>query len=156
MKNFIKFSFILPLLFLSGCSWTEYFTVGNLSENSIFVTYQLKPLSEDKSFGIFDTQPEFYKIRPKGGIDWDSKFTIKDTDERPDAVSIILPAKTVMIFGRLNNDNYENVEQYFINGREFNLDFMEVEANLEVHHISKKTFDKHFTKEKGFIKYDIK
>ena len=139
----------------SGCSWMEYFTVGNLSDSSIFVSYKLKPLSEDKTFGLFDTSPTFYKVSRKGGVHWDQKITIEDIDDSTEGVSIYLPAKTVMIFGRLRNDNYENSNQYFINGREFNLDFLEVEVNLEVHHISKETFDKHFTKKNGYIKFDI-
>lgn len=149
---------ILSILFwgcFSGCSWVEYFTVGNLSDASIFVSYKINPLSEGMSFGIFDTSPKFYKLYKKGGVQWKHEIKIKDMDDSPDGVSVSLPANTVMIFGRLHNDNYESTEQYFINGREFNLDFMEIEVNLEVHHISKDTFDKHFTKKNGFIKFDV-
>ena len=154
MKTKILFGLLVAFT-LSGCSWVEYFTVSNLSGNPIFVSYNTSYLSAGKTFAIFEHTPTFYKATKKGKIDWDNKIEVKDTDESAESVNIILPANTIMIFGRLHNDTYKSFDQNFINGREFNLNFMEIEVNLELFHISKDTFDKNFIKENGYINYTI-
>ena len=133
----------------------EYFFVNNSSDKPIFINYTITE-PKDHNFPIFEHSPTFYQITNKGNIDWDNKIEIEDSDPRKEVVSVILPAKTIMIFGRLNNDTYKSYDQYFINSREFNLDFMEIEIDLRINHISKTTFDDHFSKQKGFITYDIK
>jgi hypothetical protein len=155
LKKITLYSLVLLLLPLSGCSWVEYFTVNNLSDKAIHVSYKTRYLSEGKSFAIFDHTPTFYKATKKGNIDWDNKVEVEDTDESSESVSVTLPANTIMIFGRLHNDTYKSHDQEFINGRDFNLYFMEIEVNLELFNISKETFDKNFTKEKGQISYTI-
>jgi hypothetical protein len=155
MKTKTLHFLILSSFAFSGCSWTESFTVNNLSGNPIYVHYKTKPLSEGKSFGIIEHSPTFYKATNKGNIDWNNEIKVEDTNDKDDVVSVYLPPKTIMIFGRLRNDNYESTEQSFINSREFNLDFIEIEVNLEVIHISKNAFDKNFKKEKGYIKFEI-
>lgn len=146
---------VLSTILFSGCSWSEYFTINNLSDKPIYVSYKLSPLSENMTFGVFSLAPTFYKPNRKNNIDWNNKIDVKDSDSSIYVVNVIIPPKTIMIFGRLSNDHYSNSEQYFINGREFNLDFMEIEVNLEVHHISKKTFDEYFKKKKGLIQYTV-
>lgn len=154
MKKFKFYFFILPFLLFTSCSWSEYFSINNLSENPVYISYTItKP--KDHNFGIFEHSPIFYETT-KGNIDWNKKIEIQDSDSSKEVVSIILPPKSIMIFGRLNNDNYKSYDQYFINRREFNLDFIEIEVNLEILHVSKNTFDQNFTKEKGIIKYEIR
>lgn len=156
MKNLKLYLFLLPLLLLNSCSWVEYFTIKNLSNNPIYINYTLIPLSKNMTLGIFDNSPTFYKSNKNGNIDWNNRTEIEDSNNDKLTTNIILPPKTIMIFGRLNNDNYDNPQQKFINGREFNLDFMEIEVNSEIHHISKKTFDHYFKKNKGEIKFEVK
>jgi len=156
MKTIKSYLFILlSTVMLSGCSWSEYFSINNLSDKPIYVSYKLSPLSENMTFGVFSPAPTFYKTNRKNNIDWNNKIDVEDTDSSIYVVNVIIPPKTIMIFGGLSNDTYKNAEQYFINGREFNLDFMEIEVNLEVHHISKKSFDDYFKKDKGQIKFEI-
>ena len=155
MKKFKSYIFILlPAILLSGCSWSEYFVVNNLSDHPIFINYTISE-PKDHNFGIFDPNPKFYKATKNGNIDWNNKIELKDLDESNEIVSIYLPSNTIMIFGRLNNDKYTSYDQYFINSREFNFDYMEVEVNLNVFHISKNTFDKNFIKDKGIIKFEV-
>lgn len=154
MKNLKLYASLLPLLLFTGCSWSEYFVINNLSDQSIYISYTItKP--KDHNFGIFEHSPNFYKTTKNGKIDWNNKIEVKDTEESTEIVSVMLPPKTTMIFGRLHNDTYTDYNQNFINNREFNLDFIEIEVNLEVLHISKNTFDKNFSKDKGIIKFDI-
>ena len=153
MKNLL--GIFLLISSLSSCSWLEHFAVRNLSDNPIYVSYTITE-PQDHNFGIFEHTPTFYKVNLEGHIDWSNKVEIADTDNNKKVVSVILPAKTIMLFGKLNNDNYKSYDQYFINGREFNLDFMEIEIDLQINHISKTTFDDYFSKQKGLITYDIK
>lgn len=145
---------LLSTFLLSGCSWIEYFTVVNLSEKPIYINYKLNPLSEGNIFGIFNDKPTFYKVGKKGTINLSNSVEIKGIDKE-DNINLVLPAKTAMIFGKLNNDNYNNPSQDFINGREFNLQYIEVEVNLEIHHVSKKAFNHYFKKKNGVIKFEV-
>ncbi|MDF1672376.1 MAG: hypothetical protein P1U41_02665 [Vicingaceae bacterium] len=154
MKNLKLYASLLPLLLFTGCSWSEYFVINNLSDQPIFISYTItKP--KEHNFGIFEHSPNFYKTTKQGKIDWNNKVEIKDTEESSEIVNIILPPKTTMIFGRLQNDTYTHYNQNFINDREFNLDFIEIEINLEILHISKNTFNKNFSKDNGIIKFDV-
>ena len=155
MKTLYKYLFILPLFFLSSCSWIEYFVISNLSDQPIFVTYKLSKLSADKSFGIFAPVPKIHRLNKKGQLDWGLEQKVYNQDSTWNTVQITLQPKYALIIGRLHNDNYKNSEQNFINSREFNLDFIEIEVNSEIHHISKKTFDHYFKKEKGEIKFVV-
>lgn len=150
------FAFLLLLsITFSGCSWSEYFMVSNLSDQSIFVNYAITA-PQGHNFGIFEPSPTFYSATKNGKIDWNHKIEVKDSDERDEVVSIYLPAKSIMVFGSLQNDNYESYDQSFINSREFNLDYISIEVNSQVFHTSKKHFDKEFKKEDGHIKLEVK
>ena len=151
-----KFILLVSLLIctcFSGCSWVEYFTIANLSEQTIYVSYTL---TEPKgSFPIFNKSPDFYEATKKGNINWDKRLTKEISIDGGNSISMELSPHSIMIFGRLHNDSYKSHDQEFINGRYFNLNFIEIEVNLEVFHISKDTFDKNFKKENGYIKYAV-
>ena len=101
MKKLLSYLFIVPVLLVSGCSWVEYFTVGNKTDAPITITYELNELEEGNIFGIFTNIPEAYQLSKSSKVQWDNKVTLEDLDETPAIVKVILPPKTVMIFGRL-------------------------------------------------------
>lgn len=155
MKKLLSYLFVIPVLLISGCSWVEYFTVGNKTDSPITITYELAELEEGNIFGIFTNIPEAYKLSKSSKIQWDNKVELEDLDENPAIVKVILPPKTVMIFGRLYNDNYESNSQYFINSRDFNFNNMVIEHQEKTIQITKVTFDDYFVKKNGYVKFDV-
>lgn len=155
MKKLLSYLFIIPVLLISGCSWVEYFTVGNKTDSPITVTYALNELEEGNVFGIFTNIPEAYKLSKSSKIQWDNKVELEDLDENPAIVKVILPPKMVMIFGRLHNDTYESNNQQFINSRDFNFSNMEIDYKEQTIQITKATFDDYFAKKNGHVKFDV-
>ncbi len=155
MKKLLSYLFIIPVLLISGCSWVEYFTVGNKTDNPITVTYELAKMEEGNIFGIFTNIPEAYQLSKSSKIQWDNKIELEDLDGNPAIVKVILPPKTVMIFGRLHNDTYESNNQQFINSRDFNFGKMSIDQSEKTIQITKTTFDDYFVKKNGYVKFDV-
>lgn len=155
MKKLLSYLFIIPVLLISGCSWVEYFTVGNKTDNPITVTYELTKMEEGHIFGIFTNIPEAYQLSKSSKIQWENKVELEDLDDNPAIVKVILPPKTIMIFGRLHNDTYESNNQQFINSRDFNFGKMSIDQSEKTIQITKTTFDDYFVKKNGFIKFDV-
>ncbi|MDT8412736.1 MAG: hypothetical protein RQ875_09760 [Vicingaceae bacterium] len=155
MRKFIRYTFIIPVLLISGCSWVEYFTVGNKTDDPITITYELKELDEGNFFGIFTNIPDAYQLSKSSKIQWENKIELSDLDENPAIVKVVLPSKMVMIFGRLHNDTYESNNQPFINSRDFNFNNMIIEHQGETIQITKATFDAYFVKKNGHVKFDV-
>lgn len=155
MKKLLSYLFIIPVLLSSGCSWVEYFTVGNKTDNPITVTYELAKMEEGNIFGIFVNNPEAYQLSKSSKIQWDNKVELGDLDDNPAIVKVILPPQTVMIFGRLHNDTYESNNQQFINSRDFNFSSIVIEHQEKTIQISKATFDDYFVKKNGHVKFDV-
>ena len=152
----IKSSIVLLIIAFSvlGCSWTNHFMIVNESDETITIRYTIEP--PKKTFGIFSNLPSMYPLKKKQHIDWYAKLTTKDLDTNIAAVHIELPPKTVLIIGELHNDNYEKYDQYFINGRSFNLGELKItHANNETT-IVPNTFDDFFKKNNGNISYVLK
>lgn len=155
MKKLLSYLFIVPVLLVSGCSWVEYFTVGNKTDSPITVTYELNELNEGSMFGIFSTTPGGYQLSNTSKILWDNKTELNDLDENLRIVKVVLPPQSIMIFGKLYNDTYEKYNQLFINGRDFNFNNMVIEHEGKTTLISKITFDDYFVKKNGFVKFDV-
>jgi|TARA_R110000782_G_scaffold270436_2_gene371096 hypothetical protein len=155
MKKILSYLFFIPVLLVSGCSWVEYFTIGNKTDAPITVTYELNELEEGNIFGIFINNPEAYQLSKLSKIQWDNKFELEDLDDNPVIVKVILPPKTIMIFGRFHNDTYESNNQQFINSRDFNFSSMVIEHQGEIIQITKATFDDYFLKKNGYVKFDV-
>ncbi|MCW8897655.1 MAG: hypothetical protein OQJ96_09925 [Flavobacteriales bacterium] len=155
MKKLLSYLFIITVLLISGCSWVEYFTVGNKTDTPITVTYELAKMEEGHIFGIFTNIPEAYQLSKSSKIQWENKVELEDLDDNPAIVKVILPPKTVMIFGRLHNDTYESNNQQFINSRDFNFSNMVIEHQEQTTQITKATFDDYFVRKNGYIKFDV-
>lgn len=155
MRKFITYTFTISVLLISGCSWVEYFTVGNKTDLPITVTYELNELDEGNFFGIFTNIPDAYQLSKSSKIQWENKIELEDLDDNPVIVKLVLPPQTVMIFGRLHNDTYESNSQRFINSRDFNFSSMVIEHQEKTIQISKATFDDYFIKKNGYVKFDV-
>jgi hypothetical protein len=151
LKNGILF---LLLQLLLGCSWIEHFMVINESDQPIEVTYTLETPKE--TFAIFDYRYDVYAIKKPGQIDWNKKMEINDLDTSFQTIHIQLPPKATLIFGSLHNDNYTTYNQYFINGRSFNLIEITVKTAKETIVVKPETFDTFFKKKNGSISYVVR
>jgi hypothetical protein len=154
MNSIPKFTLIIfPILFLlSACSWKEYFIIYNESQAPIHIEYKLNP---SKEFHIFTQQPRIQKMRKKD-INWSENYTYKDLDSTKNAIKVILPPNSALIFGELSNDHYSSQKQNFINGRNFNLEQINIQQANKTISITPINFDSIFKIQKGNIECRIK
>lgn len=144
--------FLVWFLFLQlfwSCSWVQYFMVVNESNQPIEISYTLTP--PEKTFAIFDATTDAYELKSKGCLNWEKKLTLADADTTNEKVMITLPANAVLIFGRLHNDKYTSYNQYFINGRSFNLAELTIKTAQKTTSILPETFDNYFKEQNGNI-----
>ena len=153
MKKSILYLPTSIFILFNGCSWNELFVVKNNSDKSVIISYKIEPLQKS-GFAIFDTSPTSYHLNKRGNINWEKQINVTDTDTSQFNLTITLPPKSALIFGRLNNDTYKSHDQYFINGRHFNFIRMEIKKENEVITIVKEQFDNFFKKVKGEIIFD--
>ena len=148
---------VILFLFLQlfwSCSWIEHFMVINESDDPIEITYTLVPPKE--TFAIFDYRYDVYAIKKPGQIDWSKKMEINDLDTSFQTIHIQLPPKATLIFGNLHNDNYTSYNQYFINGRSFNLVEMSIKTAKDTIVVKPETFDTFFKKKNGSVSYVVR
>lgn len=140
-------------LVLQGCSWVEQFAIFNLKTDAVIVGYTLN--TDIKGVAIFESGPVCYRVTEEGNIDWEQAVVLEDGNPAPDIVLVEVPPKCVLIFGYLHNDTYERYNQEFINDRKFNLKLLFIGNDKTGIQITPATFDAHFQKKKGVIKYII-
>ena len=141
--------------FFQGCSWVNRFFVVNTTGKP--VTVEIKLNKNVTSFPIFHYR-ELYAYpcenkKPEWG---QQKEILADTLEDYSHFKVQLPAHTALEIGRLQNDKYEKYDQYFINGRVFNLEQLLITSGGKETKIVATTFDKYFSKENGEIFYFVK
>lgn len=155
----MKLRFYCYLIFfgfvLSGCSWVERFVIFNTLNESILVNYTLTQPDEN-GFAIFDQYVECYELKNNQNFDWNKSISVVDTDSSQFSFSFEIPAQTAFIFGHLHNDSYEGYDQYFINGRSFNLESLEIISSTQKVSTTPEAFDQLFKKKDGVIGYEVK
>ena len=68
-----------------------------------------------------------YKLKKNNSVDFESSKEIKaDTLEKFSHFKFKIPPHSAVEIGQLQNDKYEKHDQYFINGRVFNLEKISV------------------------------
>lgn len=154
MKKKIHLGFLFFLFIFQACSWQEYFVITNQTSADIIIEYEI--LIPETGFGIFDTHPSSYSLNNSNDIDWNKHVDALDQDTARFIVKIVLPPKNALIIGQLSNDHYKGHDQYFINGRTFNLKKLKVQNEKTVLEISEGNFDDHFSKKDGVIALRIK
>lgn len=150
-----KLILVFLILFLfQGCSWQEYFAISNQTKTDIIIEYEIElPKSR---FAIFDDRLTVYKTSSSGEIDWNEVHEPSDEDSASLSFKIILPPNQALIIGHLSNDNYKKHDQYFINGRSFNLKKLSIKKGTTTLQITPENFDDYFVKKKGIIGLKIK
>lgn len=157
LRHQFKFHFLSILLFsfiFSGCSWQEYFVVSNESASEITLEYEIE--NPETGFAIFENKPSVYKLNVSNKIDWNEMLTISDGNRMPHIIQIVVPPKSAIVFGNLSNDHYKKHDQYFINGRVFNLKKMKITTNNKIIEIGAENFDNYFKKKDGNIVFSLK
>jgi hypothetical protein len=149
MKSLKILLFLFSISFLWSCSWVQYFMVINESNQPFEVSYRLT--APEKTFAIFENKPTAYELKKPGQINWDKKLELTDLDTSFETVKLQLPANTALIFGYLHNDKYTSTNQYFINGRSFNLVEMTISTSTKSTSVTPENFDAHFKKQNGSI-----
>ena len=148
MKKAAKIiSAITLIIFLTSCSWQEYFVVSNTSQSELTINYTIKEV--ENGFPIFTNQPLLYKLNNSNKIDWDTNQIPVDLDSSSTGLKLKIPAHHAVIFGELNNDHYKTYNQAFINDRVFNLKELEIFKNKDTLKIVPTNFDSHFKKTNG-------
>lgn len=106
------------LLQLCACSSITPFLIVNKSNLAVVVTLDIpRPKSGSVIFSPFG----FTLIPFKNDLpDYENRATITPK-HGGDVHEVNLPAHTVLEFGHLRNEKYENTRQKFMNGRVFNL-----------------------------------
>lgn len=151
----IKYCIILfVLLVCHSCSWVEDFVISNETEQTILVSYELNEAKS--SFPIFESKPDLYQMNSLQEVDWNKQRISEDADTAVRKVSIQVPPNCALVFGRLQNDTYKRYDQYFINGRTFNLKNLKISVANKTTDILPETFDKYFKKHNGSITYSVR
>lgn len=147
--------FILLALALQNCSWICRFFISNTSDKPVSIEIKLNKTAAN--FPIFHYR-EFYLHETNGEkIKDDTKEFLADTLEDYSHIKFTLPAHTAVEIARLQNDKYEKHDQYFINGRVFNLESLALTNNGKETKITPETFDTYFKKGKyGEVFYYVK
>lgn len=136
---------------LQGCSWVCRFYIANTTNEVI--TVDVKLMDSTGSFSIFHYPFHYYgkvrqyKLKKNGNINFESVSDIKaDTLEKFSHYKVQIPLNSAIEIGSLTNDNYTKHDQYFINGRVFNLERLSISGkNIE---IEPAAFDNYFRKDK--------
>jgi hypothetical protein len=121
------------------------------------ISIEIKLSKKVTSFPIFDYSSFTLRGEKNGKIIYDSQKEIKaDTLEDYSHFKISIPAHSALEIGQLLNDKYEKYNQYFINGRVFNLESLIIHSSEKETKILPETFDTYFEKEKGNVIYVVK
>lgn len=152
--KFFSFLFLIFLaISLQGCSWICGFYIANTTNHPI--TVELKLTDMPGSFPIFH-YPRFhnarlcrYDLKKNNSIDpgTSTYMTTGDTLDVFSHYKLVIEPHTAVEIGQLQNDHYEKYDQYFINGRTFNLERIVIsEKKIQ---IVPSTFDNYFKKGKN-------
>lgn len=136
-----------------GCSWQQYFCISNTGNTPVSVEYAVT--FAFNGFPIFENSPELFKTTSKGKIDWENPLH-SETENTPDTViRFQLLPQTTAIIGRLSNDHFTAYNQYFINGRVFNLVYIRIINAGDTTMIVPETFDRFFINNNGVIELSV-
>lgn len=146
LRLFYRISSFCCALILATCSWRVQFLIINAAATPREVTIELDVKS--RGFLIFD--PRKFTLYP---YDEEIDYTHEQSAAKPlqGSLKIVIPPKSALVIGRLNNQHYENSRQRFINDRVFNL----VRVQAGKHEVTRDSFDQHFRKTAAGLAYQI-
>ena len=156
-----KLFFYLSLLFFItqfySCSWIVGFYVINSTNETITIELKLQD-SIKGSFPIFEYRDaSAYSIDNRNKIDYQKSFQITyDTLQKFSHLRFKLPPKSAAQIGALHNDKYKKHDQYFINGRVFNLEKLIIAKGSSVTTITYDSFDRFFEDKNNGVEFVVK
>jgi len=119
MKKIRIIIFILLCPTLSGCSWISSFYIINDTNNTIIITYKLKPTSEDDDYYALKDTIEFFKLIKNEDGEIERKLScnspiqgkfIKNTHNNIEFYSVKIQAQTLVSSGQ-NLGNFSYLDQ---------------------------------------------
>ena len=127
----------------------------NTSNNPVNIDIKLN--KNISTFPIFHYGKIYVHEAPNEKIKDEEKEILSDTLENFSHFNFTLPAHSAAEIGELQNDKYEKYNQFFINGRVFNLESLVINSGGNKTKIVPETFDTYFKKGKrGEIYYYVK
>ncbi len=158
LKKIVTYSILLfTLTQLTSCSWIVGFFIINGANEEITIEMKL----QDNISGIF---PVFeYRDGTVYGVDkhlkvdyQNSRQITYDTLEKFSHVQFKLPAMSAVQIGTLHNDHYKKHDQYFINGRVFNLEKLIIKRSKGEVTITYDSFDRFFENRNNGVEFVVK
>lgn len=154
MKKWRLIFFLLASLTFSACSYQQYFTLGNSTDETILIKYSLDdPTSEKALFGV---SGEVYQSTREYFPNWEHKLPYQDLNNSDSNVWIKLGPKSTLVFGTLSNDQYDIDTKTSATGKRFNLTEMAFSVNGIDYLINEDNFHDFFLKDSGTYKYIIR
>jgi len=158
MKKLLLYLFLF-LVFsqFTSCSWIEGFYITNTSDDPVIIKINLNKVYKS-AFPIFDYyDATIYQLDKKNKILYEKVNTVTyDTLERFYHITFIVPPNSAAQIGALHNDTYKSHDQYFINGRYFNLESLTAEQKDKTITVTYESFDRFFIKGKNGVELVIR
>ena len=143
---------LIPILF-AGCSYQQYFVIGNSTDQAVLIKYTLEDVNNENV--IFGSKGEVFQSAIDYAPDWEHQLPYRDLNNSDDVVSIKLGPKSTLVFGRLSNDKYDKITMKSTTGKRFNLKEMTFSVNGTDYLIDSTNFHDFFLDEGGMFKYII-
>ncbi|MDG1330731.1 MAG: hypothetical protein P8P74_00260 [Crocinitomicaceae bacterium] len=153
MKKMHLLSLMLISLMFAGCSYQQYFIIGNATDQTISIKYSLDDAKSDKA--LFGPNGEVYQSTREYFPNWEHQLPYQDLNNSDDKVWIKLGPKSTLIFGSLSNEKYNEETMSSSAGRSFNLNEMTFNVNGVEYQIDANNFHDFFLEDGGTYKYVI-
>lgn len=131
----------------------RYFILSNSTNETISVKYSFDDPTSPTA--IFNLPSEIYQSTKGNTPNWEHQLPYKDLDISNNNVYIKLPPKSTLLFGILNNDDYDMATMKSESGKLFNLKQMKFTVSGTEFLIDKGNFHNFFLKEAGMFRYVI-
>lgn len=156
IKKIIFYLIVLSCIRFTSCSWILGFYLINSSAEEINIEMKLQD-SLRGTFAIFDyNDAAAYPLSKHSDFMYDKSFQIRyDTLNKFSNLIFKIPVNTAVQIGVLHNDTYKNHDQYFINGRVFNLEKIIIKKKTGNTTITYDSFDRFFQKGSNRVQYII-
>lgn len=146
-------SFLLASMIFAGCSYQQYFIIGNSTDQTVLIKYSLEDAKSDKA--LFGPTGEVYQSTREYYPNWEHQLPYQDLNNSDNHVWIKLGPKSTLVFGKLSNEKYDKTSMASTTGKRFNLKEMTFSVNGVDYLIDKNNFNDFFLEDGGTLKYVI-
>lgn len=158
MRKLLIYSSLLVFITqFYSCSWIVSFFVINSTGETITIDMKLQN-SINGTFPIFEYHDATaYPVSNNNKVDYQEFKQINyDTLENFSHITFKLPPKSAAQIGALHNDHYKKHDQYFINGRVFNLEKLIIKRSSGDIVITYDSFDRFFENKNNGVEFIVK